>query len=104
MPKPIAYVTWSSDSRSGRVSIETPETDTDRAHRAQVVAAVMVASSGWGAVDATRRDAAVVSITPPHGWHVSIAALYEAVRYRTRYARDAAKAALRDAGYIVGER
>ena len=100
-PRPIAYVTWSADFRGGRVSIETPETDAEGAHRAQAVAAAIVASDGWGTADATRRDATTVNLNRPPNRRIGGGALREAAKYTTQDARDAAKAALRSLGYTV---
>lgn len=101
MPKPIAYVTWSTDSRSGRVTIETPETDAEGAHRAQAVAAALAASEGWGAETPSRPSVTTVNLYRPRDRHIGGGALREAAKYTTQDARDAAKAALRSLGYTV---
>lgn len=93
-PKPIAHVSWSADSYSGRVFIETPDTDADGAHRAEAVRAALAASDGWGAAEATRRRGATVRLSCPRD-------LREAAKHATQDARDAAKAALRALGYTV---
>ena len=99
--RPIAYVTWSADSYSGRVFIETPESDTGGAHRVQAVAAAIAASDGWGTAEATRRDATTVRLCCPRGLRIGGGALRDAAKYITQDARDAAKAALRSLGYTV---
>ena len=101
MPKPIAHVTWSADSHGGRVSIETPETDAEGAHRAQAVAAAIAASDGWGAAKPATAAVTTVNLYCPPNRRIGGGALREAAKYTTQVARDAAKAALRSLGYTV---
>lgn len=101
MPKPIAHVTWSADSRSGYLRISTPDTDTECAHRAQAAGAALAASGGWGTVRSARRDETVIALDCPPDRRLGGGALREAVKYTTQDARDAAKAALRSLGYTV---